>query len=63
MERIWEYGCNDMLKANMKDHPLMIADSSFCRSQQPQREKLVELLFETFAPPALYLGRSAVLSA
>ena len=63
LEQLWQYGCSDLLKSDLHEHPLMVVDSAHSASQQPQRERLVEMLFETFAPPALYLARSPVLSA
>ncbi len=63
LEQLWEYGLSNMLHVDVKEHPLLVADSTHSPSQEPEREKLTEILFETFQPPALYLGRSAVLSA
>ncbi len=51
------------LKVRPQEHPLLMVDSAVSNSMQPQREKFVELLFERFNVPAMYLGRSAVLSA
>ena len=39
----------------------MLAEPSF--QTRELREKLVETMFETFAPPALFLAKNAVLSS
>ena len=51
------------LRVKSQAHPLLLADAAVANSMQPQREKFVEMLFERFQVPALYLARSAVLSA
>ena len=43
------------------DHPLLLAEASF--NTPAAREKLAELMFEKFQAPALFLSKSAVLSA
>jgi hypothetical protein len=53
----------NQLKIRSRDHPLLLVDSAIANNMQPQREKFVEMLFERFNVPALYLARSAVLSA
>lgn len=60
MERIWEHGFRS-INAASSAHPVLVAEPFFSTTQQ--REKLAELLFETFRVPAMYLGRQPVLSA
>ena len=53
--------CRDRLRADTRDHPLLIAEPSH---QPPSlRERTVEAIFEHHAPPALYLARNAMLSS
>ena len=51
----------DQLSANPSEHPLMLAEPSF--NTKDIREKTIELLFEKFSPPALFLAKNAVLSS
>lgn len=50
-----------MLKADFKEHPILISETIY--SLQPQRERLVEMMFESFEVPALFLAKQSVLSA
>lgn len=61
VEAIWHHAFSDRLRLDMKEHPVMMAEANF----QPRkaREKAVELLFEKFQPPALFLAKNAVLSS
>lgn len=56
-------GCvySDRLCATPSEHPLMLAEPSF--NTKDLREKTVELLFEKFSPPAIFLAKNAVLSS
>jgi actin-related protein len=60
LERIWEYGLN-AIHADASQHPLLVAEPAY--STTTQRERMAELLFESFRAPAMYLARSPVLSA
>jgi hypothetical protein len=40
---------------------MMLAEPPF--NSRESREKMVEAMFETYAPPALFLGKNAVLSS
>jgi len=53
--------CSDRLRVDTKEHPVMMAEANF----QPRkaREKAVELLFEKFQPPAVFLAKNAVLTS
>ena len=53
--------CSDRLRLETKDHPIMLAEPN----TQPRavRETAVELLFEKFQTPALFLAKNAVLSS
>ncbi len=59
VERIWKAG---LAHVNMEaHHPLMVAEPSY--NTQSIRQKHLELLFETFQPPAVFFCKDAVLSA
>lgn len=60
MQAIWEHGFSQ-LHADMSEHPLIMAEPPF--NIQSQREKMAEIMFETFKVPGFYLGRSPVLTA
>jgi actin-related protein len=62
MEKMWEF-CYGQLGVDSKAHPMLLADTAMHASMQSQREKHVEMLFESLEVPVLYLARSAVLSA
>ena len=62
MELMWEAGFRT-LSVDSKSQPLLVSDNNIHVSTQSQREKHVEMLFESFDVPALYLARSAVLAA
>jgi actin-related protein len=51
----------ELLNVESSEHPLMLAEPSW--NPKEEREKMVQLCFERFNTPGLYLGRSAVLSA
>ncbi|CAL8463368.1 g2902 [Coccomyxa elongata] len=61
VEAIWSHIFKDQLSANPSEHPLMLAEPSF--NTKDIREKTVEVLFEKFSPPALFLAKNAVLSS
>ncbi|EIE27441.1 putative Acttin-related protein 4 [Coccomyxa subellipsoidea C-169] len=61
IEAIWGHIFNDRLAANPAEHPVMLAEPSF--NTKDIREKTVELLFEKFSPPAVFLAKNAVLSS
>ena len=60
MEAIWAHGF-ESLRIDPKEHPILLADSPF--SLPAQREKAVEIMFESQRVPALYLARAPVLAA
>ncbi|KAJ1561096.1 Actin-like 6A [Nowakowskiella sp. JEL0078] len=60
-ESILDYSYANKLRLYPDEHPLLISESSW--NTKEGREKLAEIAFETYKVPALYLSRSAVLSA
>jgi actin-like protein 6A len=61
VEQVWSYAFDQHLKVDPKEHPLMLSEPTF----QPtaDREKMVQLMFEKFQPPAVFLCKSSVLTA
>lgn len=49
------------LHSDPSQHPLLLTDPAW--SPRENREKLIEMAFETFNSPAFYLGKTPVLSA
>ncbi|MFX1298701.1 MAG: actin, cytoplasmic 2 [Promethearchaeota archaeon] len=61
MEKIWHYTFYKVLNIDPSEHPVLLTESPLLR--RPDREKMAEIMFETFNIPALYIGMQAVLSA
>ncbi|XP_072904659.1 actin-6-like [Hemitrygon akajei] len=59
-ETVLDYVLEKELKARPEDHAVMVADPPL--SPITNREKMAELLFETFGFPALHIARQSVLS-
>jgi actin-related protein len=51
----------DQLQVDSSEHAILYAEPN--HNRRAARERLVELFFETFSVPAVYLARSAVLAA
>ena len=60
-EKLWSYGLDELLHVDPKEHPVLATEPSF--NTRSNREKYVELIFEKFQVPALYIAKSAVLAA
>ncbi|KAI8812345.1 actin family [Cladochytrium replicatum] len=58
---ILDYSFNARLRLQSSEHPVLLAEPSW--NTKEIREKLAEIMFEQHTVPALYLARSAVLSA
>lgn len=61
LEQLLDFTFERQLRANASDHPLMFSECPW--NTKAKRETLTELLFEKYKVPALYLAKSAVLSA
>lgn len=61
VDSVFHHIFRDRLNANAAEHPILMAEPSFQPDQS--REKLVELLFEQHGPPAVFLGKNAMLSS
>ena len=59
VEELWKHGYSE-LHLNSKEHPVMTADTPF--STAASKQKHMELLFEKFEVPCMYLAYDAVLS-
>ena len=59
MEKIWHHTFYNELQVDPTEHPTLLIESCF---NQPNRDKMVEIMFETFNVPATYVTNSGPLS-
>ncbi len=60
MEKIWSHTFHDELRIDPAAQPVMLIDSAL--DVKANREKMVQIMFETFKVPALYVANAPVLS-
>nr|XP_019532457.2 actin-like [Aedes albopictus] len=60
MEKVWHYTLHDRLKVAPEDHPVLLTDVPL--NPKAYREKMAQIMFETFSCPAVYMANQAVLS-
>ena len=60
MEKIWHYTFHNDLRVNPADHPVLLTEPPM--NPETNKQKMAEILFETFNVPAFYVSMQAVLS-
>lgn len=58
MEIIWEYTFNQQLRVMPSDHPVFLTEGPL--NPKSHREKIMEIMFDTFQTPAAYVQIAAV---
>jgi actin-like protein 6A len=59
-ERVIDYGLNTKMAVEMKQHPILMTESPSISNSD--REKMTEMIFESFSAPSLFFSKTAVLS-
>lgn len=60
MKNFWNYSFETVLGVDPSEHPILITESSL--NPGPNREKLTEIMFETFKVPGLFIASQASLA-
>ncbi|KAI7838059.1 hypothetical protein COHA_008142 [Chlorella ohadii] len=61
VDGILDHALKNQMRLATDSHPIMLAEPSF--NSKEAREKAVELLFEKYSSPAVFLSKNAVLSS
>lgn len=60
MEKVWNYTFHNQLHVAPEEHPVLLSDVPL--NPKAYREKMAQIMFETFKCPAVYMANQAVLS-